>query len=72
MELRLRKQTEQVQLTIKLKMGIYVCGVEDVEDKFEDFLQSCEGDVHADVIAECWNKLAKKYDWHDRLKAIEK
>lgn len=53
-------------------MGIYVCGKDDVIDKFEDFLTSCEGDVHAVTIAKCWNDLARKYKWEDNLVAINK
>lgn len=53
-------------------MGIYVCGVEDVEDKFEEFLLGCEGDVPAATIAKCWNKMARKYKWEDNLVAINK
>lgn len=39
---------------------------------FEQFLQSFEGDVSALTVAEAWNKLAKKYDWNDNLKVIDK
>jgi len=53
-------------------MGIYVCGVDDVKDKFETFLIECEGDVHASTIAECWNQLAKENKWDDNLVAINK
>ena len=53
-------------------MGIYVCGVDDIEDKFEEFLRDCEGDVHAETVAKCWNKMAKKYKWNDNLVAINK
>lgn len=53
-------------------MGTYGCTVDDVIDKFEDFLQECEGDVSAVVIAKCWNILARKNKWNDNLKAIDK
>ena len=39
---------------------------------FEEFLHDFEGDVCAETVAEAWNKLAKKYDWNDKLKVIEK
>jgi len=34
---------------------------------FEDFLRGFEGDVCAETVAEAWNKLAKKYQWKDKL-----
>ena len=34
---------------------------------FENFLKDFEGDISAQTVAEAWNKLAKKYDWNDRL-----
>ena len=35
---------------------------------FEQFLMDFEGEVCAEVVAEAWNKLAKKYGWNDKLK----
>lgn len=62
-------------------MGTYGVTDDDFEDgawlegktiTFEEFLQGFEGDVCAEVVANAWNKLAKKYKWNDRLKAGEK
>jgi len=56
-------------------MGIYNLGVEEVIEDFDVFLQRTSmgrGDISADVIANCWNKLAVKYEWSDRLKAYYK
>lgn len=39
---------------------------------FEEFLRDFEGDVCAEVVAEAWNKLAKKYGWNDRLVVVDK
>jgi len=55
-----------------LTMGTYGITKEDMLDDFEKFLRDQEGDVHAITVVECWNELAKKYDWQDNLKAINK
>jgi len=39
---------------------------------FEDFLRNFQGDVCAEVVAEAWNKLAKKYGWNENLMVINK
>ncbi len=49
-------------------MGIYVLSAEEIEEEFEDFLQSQEGEIHADIIVEVWNKLSKKYKWNEEIK----
>jgi len=53
-------------------MGTYGISSDELIDDFEEFLQNQEGDVHALTIAECWNRLAKKYKWDENLKAIDK
>jgi len=50
-------------------MGTYGITEEDIDEEFEDFLQSQEGDVCAEVIANVWNKLSKKHKWGDYLKS---
>jgi len=52
-------------------MGTYNLGCDNIIDSFENWLRktsSGEGDIGADVIAQAWNKLAKKYGWNDKLK----
>jgi hypothetical protein len=39
---------------------------------FEDFLSDFEGDVCAEVVAEAFNKLSKKYKWNEKLRVEEK
>ena len=51
-------------------MGIYVLSGEEIEEEFEEFLQSREGEIHADIIVEIWNKLSKKYKWNEKIKLI--
>lgn len=54
-------------------MGMYMVGYKEILDNgFEDFLRSLEGDVSASELAKAWNFLAKKYGWQDTLKAIER
>ena len=57
-------------------MGTYNISVEEFLDgiivdgerlNFEDFLYELEGDVSEGVVAEAWNKLAKKHKWNDKL-----
>ena len=43
---------------------------EEIADDFEEFLQTREGEVTADVLAQAWNKLSDKYEWLDRLSFI--
>lgn len=52
-------------------MGIYILSAEEIEEEFENFLQSQDGEIHADVIVEVWNKLSKKYDWGDEIEVKE-
>lgn len=44
---------------------------EDERYGFEQFLTDFEGDVSARTVADAFNKLAVKYKWNDRLRAIE-
>lgn len=56
------------------KMGTYNLSCDEIIDSFENWLQETslgEGDIGADVIAEAWNKLAKKYEWNEYLNVIE-
>jgi hypothetical protein len=53
-------------------MGTYNLSVDEIIDSFENWLGDQEGEVHASVIAEAWNRLAEKHGWSDRLKAKEK
>jgi len=48
-------------------MGTYGVRIEEIIEPFEEFLRNQEGDVSAEVIANAWNKLAKKYKWEDKL-----
>lgn len=52
-------------------MGIYMVSVNEIIDDFEKFLQGVEGDLSASELAKAWNLLAKKYEWNDRLIAID-
>ncbi len=49
-------------------MGIYILSAEEIEEAFEEFLDSQEGEIHADVIVEAWNKLSKRYNWSEEIK----
>ena len=53
-------------------MGTYSIGTEELVEKFEDFLKEQEGDICAEVIAECWNILARKFKWDENLIVINK
>ncbi|KKN08024.1 hypothetical protein LCGC14_1060900 [marine sediment metagenome] len=53
-------------------MGVYILSAEEIQDKFEKFLMKQNGEVRADAIAKAWNKLARKWHWEDKLKAITK
>lgn len=48
-------------------MGVYILSAEDIEEEFEDFLQSQEGEIHADVIVKVWNKLSKREKWGEEI-----
>jgi uncharacterized protein with PIN domain len=48
-------------------MGTYGVTVDDLLDKFDEFLHDQEGDISAQTIAECWNILAARNDWPDKL-----
>ena len=52
-------------------MGQYNLSPEEIEASFEEWLSSQEGDIQAWVLAEVWNRLAKKHGWSDTLKAKE-
>ena len=53
-------------------MGTYAIPTNELIDDFEGFLLGQEGDVYALTIAECWNKLARKYQWEENLIVIDK
>jgi len=44
---------------------------EEVEEEFEHWLFNLDGEVHADVMAEVWNRLADKFDWPERMEVVE-
>ena len=52
-------------------MGTYSIKAEEFLDKFEEFLQSFEGEVHASCVKECWNTLCDKGGWPDKLQSEE-
>lgn len=49
-------------------MGTYNLSPDEIEESFEQWLQSQEGEVQAWVLAEVWNRLAKKHGWSGKLK----
>jgi len=51
-------------------MGTYNLSADEIEESFEEWLSSQEGEIQAWVLAEAWNRLAKKHKWEDKLKAI--
>jgi len=50
-------------------MGTYNISPDEFEEAFEELLSTQQGDVAAWVVAECWERLAKKNMWNDRLVA---
>jgi len=52
-------------------MGTYILSADEIEEAFEDFLQSQEGEIHAEVIVKLWNKFSKKYDWNEKIKLVK-
>lgn len=53
-----------------IDMGTYNLSADEIEESFEEWLSSQEGEIQAWVLAEAWNRLAKKHQWEDKLKAI--
>ena len=53
-------------------MGIYVLSAEEIEEAFEEFLSSQEGEIHKDVLIEAWNKLSKREGWNEEIKEVSK
>ena len=48
-------------------MGTYNLCSDEIVESFEEWLKGQEGEVHADVMAETWNRLASKHVWEERL-----
>ena len=51
-------------------MGQYNMSHEEFINELNALLRDQEGDVSAQVIAECYNALAEHYEWSDRLAFI--
>ena len=49
-------------------MGQYNITEEEFNHKFEEFLQSFEGDISARIIVKAWNNLCKIHGWKDKIK----
>ena len=56
-------------------MGTYNLSADEIEEPFEEFLRGLQGDFSAKIIAEAFNKIAKREKWDKyigRLKAVKK
>ena len=52
-------------------MGTYNLSPEELVPSLRKYLQSHEGDVIAESLAQAWNTIAIQEGWHDRLQCGE-